>query len=172
MSSVNKTRRFTQLALFVSMAMVLSYVERFLPILPAFPGVKLGLANIITLMVLLMYSWKEALVVLVARVTLLSFFAGSGVGFLYSISGGLLSLLGMKFALTYLNRTFSLMGISVIGAFLHNTAQMLVLAGILRSFTVAVYYYPVLILAAVATGSLTGFIALNLYRHLIRLGQL
>lgn len=61
MSSVNKTRRFTQLALFVSMAMVLSYMERFFPILPSFPGVKLGLANIITLMVLLMYSWKEAL---------------------------------------------------------------------------------------------------------------
>jgi heptaprenyl diphosphate synthase len=171
MSSVNKTRRFTQLALFVSMAMVLSYMERFIPILPSFPGVKLGLANIITLMVLLMYSWKEALIVLVARVTLLSFFTGSGVSFLYSMSGGLLSLLGMKLALRYTSRVFSLMGVSVIGAFLHNTAQMLVLAAILGSFTVAVYYYPVLILAAVATGSLTGFIALHLHRHLLRLGK-
>lgn len=172
MPSVNKTKRFTQMALMVSMAMVLSYFERFLPILPAFPGVKLGLANVITLIALLMYSWKEALIILIARVTLLSFFAGTGLSFLYSFSGGLLSLIGMKLALSYLQNIFSLLGVSVLGAFLHNTAQMLVLAAILGSMTISLGYYPILILAAVGTGALIGYITIQLRSQLRRLGKM
>ncbi len=171
MPSANNIQRFTRLSLFVTMALVLSYMERFLPILPAFPGIKLGLANIITFIVLIMYSWKDAFFVLIARVTLLSFFSAGGISFLYSMSGGLMSLMAMTFAHKYLGNTFSLIGISVIGAFMHNTAQMLVLAAVLRSFFIPLSYYPILVFSAVLTGILTGFVVMHLHAHLKRLGQ-
>lgn len=160
MRSQNKSRLvgFTTMALMVSMATVLSYFERFIPVLNV-PGVKLGLANVITMLALVFFSWKEALFILVARVLLTSFFAGSAVSLLYSMSGGLVSLFGMALALRFHPKFYSVIGVSLIGAFLHNSAQAVVLALILGSTRVALGYYPILVGAALLTGAITGYIA-------------
>ena len=159
MVSVNKPRllQFTTMALMITIAMVLSYFERFIPIIQV-PGVKLGLANIVTLLALYLFDFKQTFIIVILRVLLVSFFTGSPISLLYSLSGGVISLIGMKLLLMSATRIISLVGISVIGAFLHNTAQMLVLALIQNSWTSARNYYPILIVAAVITGFLTGII--------------
>lgn len=159
MDSVNKPRllQFTTMALMITIAMVLSYFERFIPIISV-PGVKLGLANIVTLIALYLFDFKQTFIIVILRVLLVSFFTGSPISLLYSLSGGVISLLGMKLLLMTSTKVLSLVGISVVGAFLHNTAQMLVLAFILNSWSIARNYYPILIVAAVVTGFLTGLI--------------
>ena len=167
MQSRNKSKllRLTTMALLVSMAAVLSYFERFIPVITV-PGVKLGLANIFTLMALVLLSWKEALLILVARVLLVSFFVGSPISLLYSISGGLMSLVAMFLVLKLVPKMLSYIGVSLVGAFFHNTAQCIVLGLILNSWQVALGYYPILILAALLTGSLTGYIASHFLKHI------
>lgn len=167
MQSRNKTKmiRLTTMALLVSMAAVLSYFERFIPVITV-PGVKLGLANIFTLMALVLLSWREALLILVSRVLLVSFFAGSPISLLYSMSGGVTSLLAMYLAMKLVPRFFSYLGVSLIGAFFHNTAQTIVLGFIIGSWQVALGYYPILVLAALITGSLTGYIATHFLKHI------
>lgn len=159
MPSVNKIKllQFTTMALMITIAMVLSYFERFIPLINV-PGVKLGLANIVTLLALYLFDFKQVFIIVVLRVILVSFFAGSPISLLYSMSGGLVSLVGMKLLLMGATRLFSLVGISIIGAFLHNSAQTIVLGLLINSFSIARVYYPILIVAAVVTGFLTGLI--------------
>ena len=152
-----KLLQFTTMALMITIAMVLSYFERFIPLINV-PGVKLGLANIVTLLALYLFNFKQVFIIVVLRVLLVSLFAGSPISLIYSLSGGLVSLVGMKLLLISATRIFSLVGISIIGAFLHNTAQAFVLALLLNSFSIARAYYPILIVAAVVTGTLTGIV--------------
>lgn len=167
MASVNKTGmlKFTTMALMITIAMVLSYFERFIPIISV-PGVKLGLANIVTLIALILFPFRDAFIIVLLRVVLVGFFAGSPISFLYSFTGGMISLIGMKLVLEYLRRWLSIIGISVIGAFLHNTGQALVLAAILKNFSIARSYYPILVLAAAVTGTLTGIIGYQFMKHI------
>ncbi|NMB04361.1 MAG: Gx transporter family protein [Tissierellia bacterium] len=152
-----KMLQFTTMALMITIAMVLSYFERFIPLINV-PGVKLGLANIVTLLALYLFDFKQTLIIVVLRVLLVSMFTGSPISLIYSMSGGLVSLIGMKLLLLTSTKVFSLIGISIIGAFLHNTAQAIVLGLLINSFSIARVYYPILIVAAVVTGFLTGLI--------------
>ena len=167
MPSQNKSKliRLTTMALLVSMSAVLSYYERFIPVINV-PGVKLGLANIFTLTALVLLSWKEALLILLARVFLVSFFAGSPIGLLYGMSGGLMSLFAMYLALKFFPRYISIIGVSLVGAFFHNTGQCMVLGLLLGSWQIALGYYPILVLAALATGSLIGYITSYFLKHI------
>lgn len=166
MQSQNRSKlfRLTTMALLVSMAAVISYFERFIPVIHV-PGVKLGLANIITLLALVLFSWKEALLILFSRILLVSFFVGSPISLLYSISGGTMSLLAMYLSLHLMPKYISILGVSLLGAFIHNTAQCLVLSFIIGSWQIALGYYPILVLAALLTGSLTGYIARYFLKH-------
>ncbi|HZK09537.1 MAG TPA: Gx transporter family protein [Clostridia bacterium] len=167
MPSHNKSKliRLTTMALLVSMAAVLSYFERFIPVITV-PGVKLGLASIFTLAALVLLSWKEALLILIARIFLVSFFAGSPLSLFYSLSGGLLSLFAMYLALKLVPKHISIIGVSLLGAFFHNTGQCIVLAFIIGSWEVALGYYPILVLAALLTGGLTGYISSYFLQHI------
>lgn len=160
LASRDHLMKFTVMAMLVSMAAVISYFERFIPVLNI-PGVKLGLANVVTLMALLLFSWKEAFLIAFARVLLVSFFGGGPVSLLYSATGALFSLIAMRLALFLKDRLISVVGVSIIGAVVHNTAQCMVLAIILKSFDVAWGYYPILIYTAVVTGFITGYICLH-----------
>lgn len=161
----NKTRKIIVMSLFVAVALVLSYFERLIPLTYIMPGLKLGLANIITVMALLTFTWFEVLAIVLIRIMMMTFFTGSAISFFYSLTGGLLSLIAMKLLLKYGSKQFSLVGVSIFGATVHNTGQMLVLSVITGSFRVGLQWLPYLLLAGIITGLMIGLISLYFYKH-------
>ncbi|WP_425060616.1 hypothetical protein SCACP_13510 [Sporomusa carbonis] len=155
-----KTRRLVLLALLVAMAATLHVVESWLPLPVPVPGAKLGLANIVSLFAIIMFGWREAVYVAVARVSIGSLFGGYlfGPAFVMSIGGALFSIIIMAYIRYKYNQVFSLVGISVAGAAIHNTAQV-VLAAVLVYSSGLLWYTPYLLLLAVPTGVFTGLMA-------------
>lgn len=140
--------------MYTTIALTIFVAESALPPLLPIPGVKLGLANIITLWVLLSGNAKDALLVLFVRILLGSIFTGQMVSFAYSLTGGLFCLLIM----TLLYKLFGdrqLVTISIAGAIFHNLGQLLVAWGILQSVSVFTYL-PVLLLSGIVAGAFTG----------------
>lgn len=155
-----KTKRIVFLALLVAVAAALHVVESRLPVPVPVPGVKLGLANIISLLAIVMLGWRDAVYVTVARVLLGSLFGGSlfGPAFVMSMGGALASIFIMSYAANAYNKVFSLVGVSVLGAATHNIAQV-VLAAMLVNSLGLLWYLPYLLLFAVPTGVCTGLAA-------------
>lgn len=163
-------QRVILLALLTVMAGILHFVEAVLPLSLPIPGCKLGLANIISLYVLVRFGLKDALVVVVLRVLLGSLLSGTllSSGFFMSFSGALAACLAMYVAYSYCT-AFSLIGVSVLGAVAHNIAQLFV-AGIIIDSGAIWYYLPYLILFAVATGTMTGLVVHFLTERLRKVG--
>lgn len=117
------TTRLTQLALLTTVALIIFVIEANIPPLTSVPGVKMGLANIVTLSVFYLYGRKDALMVLLTRVVLGAFASGQIMTLPYSLSGGLLCFLvcALLFPLFPLKRLWLL---SVIGAIFHNIGQI------------------------------------------------
>ena len=147
------TKAITTCAVLAALALALSYLESFFPPLLPLPGVKLGLANIVTVYALYALGASSALAILVVRCLLGSLFAGNASALLFSLLGGLAAMLVM-IALHALPR-LSVYGVSVGGAAAHNCGQ--VAAAMLA-------YLPFLLLVSVFTGALTGFVAALLFR--------
>lgn len=143
--------------------MVLSFVESQIPAFIAVPGVKIGLANLAVIFALFVFGAKEAFGVSLLRVCLVSLLFGNAVGWLYSLSGAVLSFLVMLL----LRRTgrFSVVGISVAGGVSHNIGQILAAMVVLRSEGV-LFYLPPLLLAGVAAGAVIGIASALLVNRL------
>jgi heptaprenyl diphosphate synthase len=149
----NRTRHLAQSAVFVAAALVLHYVESlFPPPVPALPMIKLGVANVVTLLALYLWGRKRAGVVMLLRAVLGPLLSGALTGVFYSVAGGLASLLVMSL-LFRCSKWFSIFGVSVAGAFMHNVGQLLVAWWLLGQGGVWLYL-PWLAVAAVATGFL------------------
>ncbi len=160
-------RKLIQLALLVSMAGVLHFIEAILPLPLPIPGFKLGLANIITLFVIVVYGLREALIVSCLRTTLGTLMAGSllGLPFLLGLAGAVTACLIMHVVFRRFTPTFSLVGVSILGAVGHNAAQLLV-AMIILKLSDLVFYFPYLVLFAVGMGTVTGLIITGVLRKL------
>lgn len=160
------TKKLTFLSVCVALAMILSYIESLVPPFVAVPGVKIGLANSVSLFILYAYGAREAACVSVIRVTLSSILFGSAVGFIYSISGAALSLIGM----IILKRIpiFTMLTVSVSGAVLHNAAQIICACLIMENAAIA-YYLPVLIISGTVAGVAIGIISALLLKRLKRI---
>ncbi len=157
---MGKTKRVVLLALLVAMASSLHVVESQLPIPVPVPGVKLGLANIISLLAILLLGWQDAVYVAVARVVIGSLFSGSllGPAFFMSMGGALASIFIMVYICKKYKGVFSLAGVSLFGAAVHNTTQV-ILAAILVHSLGLLWYLPYLLIFAVPTGLFTGLAA-------------
>lgn len=154
------TRRLTALALGVSLAMILSFVESQIPPLAAVPGVKIGLSNIVTVVLLYILGWREALCVSLVRVCLSALLFGNAVAFIYSISGAALSLVVMIIAKKLL--PLSAVGVSVLGGVMHNVGQVVAAIIVMESAGIAVYIAPLLVsgtIAGIAVGIAAGIVA-------------
>ncbi|NLY72115.1 MAG: Gx transporter family protein [Tissierellia bacterium] len=162
----SSTKKLSYLALFLSLGLVLNFAERFYSIVPGIPGIKFGLSNIIILIAFHYFSRREVGLLLISRILLSSFFVSSFSSFFYSLVGGLFSYFIMALLYPHLNVKFSLYGLSLLGAFFHNTGQLLVLAYFLKSFRIALAYYPLLIWAGTVSGLATAFIGLKITRSL------
>ena len=149
-------RRVTNLALLVSIGLVLSIIESTFPPLLPVPGAKLGLANISTVIALYTFGPSMALEVTVLRCVLGGLLRGSVVGLLLSLSGGLASTLVMIMLFLLVRRYLSVVGVSVAGAVTHNIAQLSA-AYLLVSHAALFYYLPYLMIVSVPTGLFVGF---------------
>lgn len=152
-----KIRRLTKLSLLTALALIIFIVElRFPDILPI-PGVKLGLANIITVYSVYKYKAREAAMLVAARVLLGVFFSGNPAALIYSISGAVLCLAGMLLICRIIPIRW-LWLCSVIGAILHNTGQIAAAIAVTRTAAV-IAYYPILIVSGCIAGAFTGICA-------------
>ncbi|MTI69286.1 MAG: Gx transporter family protein [Firmicutes bacterium] len=152
---MSKTKKIVIIALLVAQALVLHYIERMIPVNFGIPGAKLGLANIITLVALYLFSFKDVLTIIILRTLMSTLMSGSVSGLLFSMVGGILSFLVM-YGVKELGKDYvSTMGVSIIGAISHNIGQIIVAAFIIESLKIA-YYLPFLIIAAIGTGLFVG----------------
>ena len=150
-------QKMVLLALFATIALTIFVVESMLPPLAPIPGIKLGLANVITLILLLCFNEKDALIVLLVRILLASMFAGQLMTFAYSLAGGLLCFAVMSVINRILGGRYVFIT-SVFGAMAHNTGQILVAIFMTSSLSILLYL-PLLLISAVLTGLFTGFCA-------------
>ena len=164
---MNGTKKLTLCAMLVSTALVLSYIERFIPLQIAvpLPGVKLGLANIVSLLALYMLGAKSAYMILALRCVLGSMFGGSVTGLVFSLTGGTLAMLSMAGAkrLPFL----SVYGVSILGAAAHNIGQILASMALMQSIHIGAYL-PYLLIVALATGFATGAACAGVLRVMSR----
>lgn len=160
-----------QNGILISMALVLSIAERWLPVsaLIPLPGIKLGLANVITMFALFYFGVRSAVTVTVLRCILGSVFYGGLLSLALSLSGAGLALIAMVILKSGYGKFFSLTGISIGGAAAHNIGQI-VMASILMGNSYVFAYLAILLLTAVITGVLTGTVADSLFRKLERTG--
>lgn len=149
----------------VAQASVLHFIEGLLPNPVPIPGVKLGLANIITLYALVVFDFKTALQITVLRTILGSLLGGTlfGVGFLMSFSGALTSTCFMALFL-WLLPGLSVLGVSVAGAVAHNLGQLF-MATLILNFPGIFYYLPLMLLFSIPTGFITGLLTKELIKY-------
>ena len=152
------------MGLFLALSMILSYVESLIPFSFGIPGIKLGLANLVVVLMLYKIGAKEALCVSVLRIILTGFLFGNGFSILYSLAGGVLSFLGMVLLKKF---DFKCITISTTGGILHNIGQV-IMASIVVSNYYIYYYIPVLLIAGAATGFINGLISQEI---IIRIGK-
>ena len=151
----DSTKRLTRCAVLAALALALSYIESLFPPPVPLPGVKLGLANIVTLYALYALGAPSALSILLVRVLLGAMFAGNASALIFSLLGGFAAM-GTMIALRRFDR-LSVYGVSVGGAAAHNAGQ--VLAAMLTLGNAApLAYLPLLLAVAVFSGALTGLV--------------
>lgn len=162
-------KKLTRDALLTAIALTIFMVEAQIPPLVPIPGVKLGLANIVTVFALFAYGRRDALLILVVRVFLGSVFSGQIMTLLYSMAGGLFC-----FAVTALLKNVltdkQLWVAGIVGAVFHNIGQIIV-AIVVTGTPDIVVYLPVLLVSGIVTGLFTGLCAQFLYGKLKHFGQ-
>lgn len=159
-------RQIGILALLLAIGLVLHSVERVIPVPQVAPGVKLGLANIASLIGLFCLPYPKVLVLVVLRSLLSSLFGGGLASFWFSVVGGVASATAMYAALVYGSRVFSFVSVSIIGALVHNIGQLAV-ASVVTGAPRIYLYLPVLIVSGSITGFIVGLVSLVVLRRLV-----
>ena len=149
------------LGLLTALGMMLGYIEMLFPISLGVPGVKIGFANLVTLIALYKTDNRQVLILTLLRVTLVAATFGNMAAFFYSLSGALLS----AGVMMLLKKHFHLLALSAVGGVMHNAGQILVAMVILETPSL-VYYLPVLIVAGVLAGLATGSVAGGILKRL------
>lgn len=154
-SNSSNTRKLILLGLMTSYSLALYLIETQIPnpLLFWFPGAKLGLSNIITLLCLLSFGERDTFKILTVRIIISSIFAGPASTFLFSVAGGYLSFIGMAIGI----KGLSTIGISIVGAILHNIGQLIMASFIIESISI-MGYLPLMLGASLATGVFIGIV--------------
>ena len=147
------SKRVARYALLIALAMALSWLESLVPLSMAAPGMKLGLTNIVVVFALYRISLRDAAVLSLVRVLLVSMTFGNAYSFAYSLTGAVLSLAVMA----VLKRTgkFSILGVSIAGGVGHNLGQIAVAMAVLGSARLA-WYLPALLVSGTLAGAAVG----------------
>ena len=154
--------------MFISVALVMSYIEAIIPIKLPVPGMKLGLANIIVIWVMYAMGIKPAVIISILRVLLSGFLFGSIYSMLFGLAGAALSITVMYFV-RKINK-FTMVGVSIAGGVSHNIGQIIVAVFILGNVRIS-YYLPFLMISGIVAGVAIGIIGSILYRKIKILPQ-
>lgn len=159
MNNSHKIKKLIIIALLLAISIVISIIEGFISF--SIPGIKLGLANCITLVCLYFYSYKETIFIVILRIFLVNILLGNflSVPFYMSLSGGLLALIIMIIVKKI--NVFSIIGVSIIGALSHSIGQIIATFFLLDSI-LTIYYLPILLICSLFSGVLTGYIAIKI----------
>ena len=153
-------RKLAFYGVLLAFALVLSYVESLIPFFFGVPGMKLGLPNLVVVLLLFAGNSKggarSGALINLLRIVLAGFLFGSMFGILFSLAGAFVSFAGML--LIKSTGKFSILGVSVAGGVLHNIGQLLVAAFIVKTAGI-LYDAPFLVIAGALTGALNGIIA-------------
>lgn len=158
-------KKFTRLTMLLALSVVLNIIESFIPLFNGnIPGLKLGLANIIVLIVLYMFSFKDALYVSLLRILLVGILRTGlfSMTFFFSLGGAFFSLCSMFLAK---KTKLSIIGVSIVGSIFHSIGQILVAILIIKN-TYIIYYIPWLLLFSIPTGILVGFTSKTILNNL------
>ncbi|MBM3301226.1 MAG: Gx transporter family protein [Deltaproteobacteria bacterium] len=165
MDAHDRIYRLARLSLLLALATVIHTAEGFLPV--TFAWFRFGFANVIGLATLCLFGFKDAFFVTLGRIFLGSLIGGlfGSPAFLLSLSGGTSAIIVMGLAHRWCSRMFSEIGISVLGAVVHNSAQLVVAyLAIVRNEGI-ILLLPVMIITAVGTGFLNGLAARLFLSH-------
>ncbi len=155
--------RIAYFGVFTALGLILSYVELLIPIQFGIPGIKLGLANLLIVIMLYKSGVKEALLLSIVRIVLSGFMFSNMFSIIYSLAGGILSLAVMSFFKRKGN--FSVIGVSISGGISHNVGQLIVAMVVVNTFRIG-YYFPILLIAGVITGLLIGIVSSEVLKRL------
>lgn len=157
-----KIRKLAWMGLLASLAIIFGYVEMLFPVFAGIPGIKLGLANLVTVFLLYACTYKEAAVVSVIRIVVIGFLFGNLFSILFSLAGAGLSLACMVAAKKY--GGFSVAGVSIIGGVTHNLGQIIIAAMVVENVNLF-YYFPALMIAGLVTGLLIGIVTQEILKR-------
>ena len=157
------TRKIALLGILTAGTIVIAILESFIPSV-GIPGVKLGLANIMILVILYELGILDAIIVNILRVVVVGLVRGSifSMGFLMSLTGAIFSL-GIMILFYLLIKKFSIIGVSVIGSLFHVTGQVLI-AMIFLGSAYVILYLPIIAISAIITGVFVGITAMLIIR--------
>lgn len=156
-------KKLSEIALMVTLALIFSYVEAIIPYNPGIPGIKLGIANIVAIIALYKFSWREAVTVNAIRIIIAGLLFNGVFGAIYSMAGSLVSLLGM--VILKKSKLFSVAGVSMAGGVLHNVGQLFVATFIIEDVRIF-FYFPVLLFSGLIAGLAIGIAADIILRRL------
>ena len=162
-------RKTVVLGFLLALSMILSYIESILPFAVGIPGVKLGLPNLVVILLLYGYGGREAIIVNVLRIVLSGFLFGNLFSILYALAGALFSFILMVFLRRM--KIFSIVGVSIGGGVFHNIGQIAVAMFVVETFA-PIFYLPVLVLAGAVTGFVIGLVGIRVLPYMQRLVRL
>ena len=155
--------RIAYCGLLAALALIFSYIEVLIPFNIGVPGVKLGIANLVIIVVLYKLDWKYAMGVNIVRVIVAGLLFTGAFGALYSLAGALLSMIVM--ALLKRTDLFSVTGVSIAGGVAHNLGQILVASFLVSDLRMFIYF-PVLIFSGIASGAIIGILSWLILKRL------
>ena len=158
-----KPRKVAQYGVLTALALMAGYVETLIPLPVPVPGIKLGIANSVTIVCFYLYGRKCAWTVSLLRIFLSALLFGNVYSLAFSLSGGVLSLIAMTLA--YRTGLFSVTGVSMLGGVTHNIGQIAAAAVILKAALI-MGYIPVLTAGGIVSGMIIGLISYMLIRRI------
>lgn len=159
-----KTKKLAIMAMLTAASLIVFVIEAQIPAPVPVPGVKLGLANVITLIAMLVLSRREAGIILLMRIIMSSMFTGGVSAFIFSICGGVLAYAVMCLTLNiFIGKLLWI--VSVLGAIAHNAGQLAAAIAVTRTVGLLAYA-PILMASAIVTGAFTGLAAMYLNARL------
>jgi len=162
----NGTKRITRLAAFTALALIMSLLESMLPpLIPMLPGAKMGLSNVVALTALIILGYTDALIIQLLRCVLGGIITGGLTGLMFSVPAGMISLAAMILLYRFLFPKVSLMGISFVGAVLHNIVQVGV-ACLYLGTSQLIAMLPYYVLAGIGAGLFVGIASYFVVKYL------
>ena len=160
-----KVKEIALLGVFLGYTMVMSLIERMIPLGFSIPGIRLGLANVAILLALYLFPLSRTLLLILLKCLMAAIFGSSPAALFYSLGGSLLSFAVMMLLISLLKEYINPLGVSVAGAAFHNIGQILVACLLLHTWAVLLYL-PLLLLIGVATGAVIGILVDRLRPYL------